>query len=158
MRLADVVHGLAGSRNSSEVWSSLRWRQLSGRTGEVRSDWLWGAERRGTLATRPHAQGTALGGRFASPAPHCPSTNLLPHSLSYSVSTLFLNLIATRALPNPRPLQVQRVSLNLDKAIDCVLSLDKATPDPNPSGSEREADPIQYCHLADGASPLSLQR
>jgi hypothetical protein len=112
-----------GSRNSSEVWSSLRWRQLSGRTGEVRSDWLWGAERRGTLATRPHAQGTALGGRFASPAPHCPSTNLLSHSLSYSVSTLFLTSSLQEPFPNPRPLQVQRVSLNLDKVIDCVFGL-----------------------------------
>ena len=98
------------------------------------------------------------GRAFCVPSPplplHQPSLTL---SLVLRINAVS-HLIATRALPNPRPLQVQRVSLNLDKAIDCVLSLDKATPDPNPSGSEREADPIQYCHLADGASPLSLQR
>jgi hypothetical protein len=137
------------------VWSSLRWRQLNGHTGEVRSDWLWGAERRGTLGTQPHAQGTALGGRFASPAPIAPPPTSSHSLFRTPYQRCFSPHRHKRTLPNPRSLQVQRVSLNLDKAIECVFSLDKATPDPNPSGSEREADPIQSCHLADGASPLS---
>jgi len=109
--------------------------------------------RHGRMRKEPHWAGVLR------PQPPIAPPPTFSHTLSLVLRiNAVSHLIATRALPNPRPLQVQRVSLNLDKAIDCVLSLDKATPDPNPSGSEREADPIQYCHLADGASPLSLQR
>jgi hypothetical protein len=156
MRLADVVHGLAPeiaarcvvfTALASAEWPHRRSPQRLA-VGSRKAGHAWD-----TTACARNRTGRA----FCVPSPHCPSTNLLSLSLSYSVSTLFLSSSPQRTLPNPRSLQVQRVSLNLDKAFECAFSLDKATPDPNPSGSEREADPIQYCHLADGASPLSCK-
>ncbi len=144
------------------MWSRLRWRKLSGRTGEVGSDWLEGAERRDTLGTWQWTAPTALGGRFACPAPLAPP---LPPTFSLSLfRTPYRRAFSPhrhkKSAPPPTttPLSARAArKLNLDKAIEC---LDKAIPDPNPSGSEREADPINqiHCHLTDGARPLSLQR